>query len=376
VSVENKPRLSIREFTSAVDAASAIEEYLADVVANYSYHEVPVKAPEKHAPFDRTKMHVSDIAGACPRKPILVSLAPEDKLIEQTGNGFFISGHMHEAWVVGCLDLAHESELVKQKELAVLPPEMQSHIDVWWPNRKLVIEIKSISVTAVGTPNYPRDSALRQAATYANYLREETGEDHMAVVIYVFREDPARFDVFPVPDHLQLEMSWRVDSAVKNYRDGAVPVVPEDFQRDRFPCFYRMRDGREFPCPAWNLCWEGKDAPQSTKLDDPSANKALASLASIHDKLKELAAETKALKDKRRELETMLKPHFDEHYAISIGNNRAIKRIDVPSTVRYDYAMGVKKGYIGADVLTKIEGSKKGYSYTLVVKEDPVDGEL
>lgn len=369
----NKTIPKVRPFNNSVEAAQALEDYFKEVLSNFEYHEIPIVHPGPREPFATDKMHISEIASSCPRLPVLSALMPtEDESQVSSPNGYFISGHLHESYVVGCLSLGHGPELVTQLELDSLPEEVQSHTDVWWPDRNLVIEVKSIGIAARGSSYYPRESALRQAAAYAHYISKEQGEDAEvhAVVVYTFREDPSIIDVFPVPRHLYYEMAMRVEEGVSNYRNRTVPPVPSNFRQDRFPCSFRNKDGKVFSCKLFDVCWANKKDESALEIDDFSARKMVNELLNVQTRLNGINSEKKFLTSKRKDLEKMLQPYFDANATLSTDDPEwNIKRITISGGVDYDLRSGVRRGLIPLDVLSKLEIPKAPYSYTLRVRK-------
>lgn len=368
MAVQNVPKC--REFSGSVDAAAALQDYFNAIIRTHSFHDIPVVHPGPREAFATDKMHISDIASSCARLPVLSALVPHDPDEGQEPNGYFISGHLHESFVVGCLNAGHPGEFDTQLELDNIPEEIQSHTDVYWSNRNLVIEIKSIGISARGTSFYPRDSALRQAAAYSYFIGHKTGETPAAVVVYIFREDPSLIDVFPVPEHLVLEMAMRVEESVSNYRSRSVPSVPSDFKPDRFPCSFRDRGGKVHACRMYSYCWADHKDPAPLSLDDSSLKKVANQLVNIQKQLSDLNSRTDELKRKRSELEAMLAGPFSVNPVLGTDDPEFdIKRIVVRDKIDYDYNLLVRKGLIPMDVLAQAERRKSGYSYSMLVKK-------
>lgn len=368
MSVKTAPK--IRDFSNSVEAAQAIQDYFKEVVTNYDFHDIPVVHPGPREAFATDKMHISEIAGSCPRLPVLSALVPREEDETREPNGFFISGHLHESFVVGCLNLGHPGEFDTQLELDNIPAEVQSHTDVWWPDRNTVIEIKSIGLAARGTAHYPRESALRQAASYAYFIGHKTGVQQKAVVVYIFRDDPSQIDVFPVPEHLMLEMAMRVEEAVQNYRNREVPPVPSDFKPGRFPCQYKNREGRVFSCRLYDVCWANYTEPEPVEIDDEMGQKLADALAYTKKRLAAVNQEKDALGKRARELEGMLTPWFNKGpRLLTNDSDYDVKRITVDGKMDYDWNKALRTGLITPEVLAQIEVRKPGYSYTMLVKK-------
>lgn len=363
--------MKIPEFSNSREAATVIEAYLRQVLNTKDiFHNLPLRLPEGREAFDSKKMHFSDMAGECPRKAILSALAPPIEEEDQP-LGHFISGHMLEMLVVGCLELHHPNEFEHQFKLDNIPPETQAHLDLYWPSRNTIIEIKSTDIGMRELEDYPKEAHLRQVAAYGAYVEDKLGVQQNVVLIYIFKNNPSEVDVFAVPESYKSEMELKIQETVKLYHKKEVPPVPAHFDPNRFPCMWYSKGSKKHKCPMWEHCWGSYQEAPPTKLDEPQAAAYLDRLATVVNAIDSHRDMIKKLEVERDNLKSKLTPHFDESPSgILLPNvgQKGLKLVKKPGGVRYDFAKAVKRGMIPMEILHQIEVPRSSSEYVTTVR--------
>lgn len=315
--------------------------------------------------FDSRELRLSE-SGACPRRRVARALGlPFDEDTQEDAE-YYERGNVNEAWVVQMFREAFPRKCRTQVEVHTPTGEV-GHIDLWFPEQALVVEIKSVSL---GAKELPRPEHVYQVQAYLHFYRDSKGrrKASKAEIVYIKWGAGLKCEAYPVL--YDPEAGAKIEAELKTLHKyierNELPAIPEGYKPEKYPCSWRNRQGI-VRCPRWSACWESIE--EVPALNAPELADDLARYYTIHNHLRELKASQKALESSLAILQQRLAAVFDAHQVSEVqAGGYSLKRTHTAGRVSYDLAAAMKANVITPEQLAGFEKVSAGYD-TWTIKE-------
>ena len=285
--------------------------------------------------------------GRCARQAVYAMMgAPSDPQATFALKGVAYLGHVLEENLVS-LYLKQYPSAIPQYEITT-PYGITAHSDLWVPELKKDIEVKSVSANArkhgLPTEEHRKQLMLRLHLNRKYHDCEATGE-----FVYFFREtlfDPDTME----PTIIPLEYDEREGQALEDRMLGILRMAKEGTlperegkSMDAYPC--RTRSALfASECPYWDICWGGaedKEVKAAAAGDDLKDD--LRRYIMLCERRTTANKELTRLNESIKEIELKLGSYCDmtDSDAIDYGGTIIKRTLVPPSKVEYE-----REGYV------------------------------
>jgi CRISPR/Cas system-associated exonuclease Cas4 (RecB family) len=308
--------------------------------------------------FDPRELRLSE-SGACHRKRVARALGLEGKELDETDAAYFERGNVIEAWVVALFREAFPRRCRTQAEVRTPTGEV-GHIDLWFPQERRIIEVKSVSY---GARELPRPEHIAQIQAYLHFFRDAQGERkaRLAEIVYVRWGAQLEAEVYPVrynPEHGRL-IEAELETLHDHIRRGTLPDIPVGYKPEAYPCSWRNRAG-VVKCSHWALCWA--NAATAPPLDAPEVADDVVRYAELEAKLRVVKAAADDLEAAIRAIRERLGTVLAAHAASELtAGGFLVRRTPVEGRTSYDIAAALKAGVVTEDLLAPFARQSAGY---------------
>ncbi|MBE3576914.1 MAG: hypothetical protein IMX00_04415 [Limnochordales bacterium] len=304
--------------------------------------------------FDRAEFRLSEV-GKCPRMRVMRVLGYEEQPPTEEDARYFERGHIAEAWVVQQYRRTYPRHT--RAQMKVHTPYGTGHIDLWFPGKALIVEVKSVGRWSFDNA-IPRDEHIAQVQAYLHFFRDHKGQrraDH-AELVYVDM-DTLRMRVFPVQyDPTQGEaIEKELEQLTRMANLGQLP--PVTYFPDQEPCVTHTPQGVK-RCPFWQHCHSETDPfdPLYSGKPDEEALQLIAQYREVKSKLDELEKSHKQATEPLRAKVTELQEALDAVYdRLGVDETIApdgttVKRTKVPGRLTWDLDSAEKAGVFTSEM--------------------------
>ena len=254
------------------------------------------------AQSDQPRLRLSAL-GLCPRATVLsVRTGVTADLSEAAG--ILAAGHLFESFIAEAFE---GEEILPQYEVEL--QGVKGHIDFYFPQRKFLIECKTIAAARCSPEFLPVEHHVVQVHAYLSALYEMTNEEHFAALVYFPRENPRLFQVFTFAydPSWHSELVLRIELLKHAIETGELPAIPADYDATKFPCRWFSRISRMVvQCPFYDQCWQEKRQErqeQEEKLDENAGTTDSLPVYDMPDDLEEIVALLHSIRTEKKVLE-------------------------------------------------------------------------
>jgi CRISPR/Cas system-associated exonuclease Cas4 (RecB family) len=252
------------------------------------------------AQSDQPRLRLSAL-GLCPRATVLsVRTGITADLTEAAG--ILAAGHLFENFIAEAFD---GEEIYPQFEVALAG--VTGHIDFYFPQRKFLIECKTIAAARCSPEFLPVEHHVVQVHAYLAALFEMTSEEHYAALVYFPRENPRLFQVFTFAydPSWHSELVLRIELLKHAIETGEIPPIPAGYDATKFPCRWFSRISRMVvQCPFYDQCWQTKKQEQDEEPKEfEGSNEDNLSVYDMPDDLEELVALLHSIRTQKKSLD-------------------------------------------------------------------------
>jgi hypothetical protein len=278
------------------------------------------------AQSDQPRLRLSAL-GLCPRATVLsVRTGVTADLTEAAG--ILAAGHLFENFIAEAFE---GEEIYPQFEVELAG--VKGHIDFYFPQRKFLIECKTIAAARCSPEFLPVDHHVVQVHAYLSALFEMTSEEHYAALVYFPRENPRLFQVFTFAydPSWHSELVLRIELLKHAIETGELPPIPADYDATKFPCRWFSRISRMVvQCPFYEQCWQAKKQEQEEEPKVPeSGNEENLPVYDMPDEIEEIVCpvalhqDTKEVPRRAREGSTPATSGENRKEARAMGRKRS-----------------------------------------------------
>jgi hypothetical protein len=235
--------------------------------------------------------------------------ASDSAVCADWSNGGFNRGCRHpccRAFVENFIAEAFEGEEI-YPQFEVELAGVKGHIDFYFPQRKFLIECKTIAAARCSPEFLPVDHHVVQVHAYLSALFEMTSEEHYAALVYFPRENPRLFQVFTFAydPSWHSELVLRIELLKHAIETGELPPIPADYDATKFPCRWFSRISRMVvQCPFYEQCWQAKKQEQEEEPKVPEeGNEENLPVYDMPDDLEEIVALLHSIRTQKKSLE-------------------------------------------------------------------------
>ncbi|MGI6657795.1 MAG: hypothetical protein ACOX4N_00030 [Dethiobacteraceae bacterium] len=339
--------------------------------------------------LDKTRFNPRELRlsenGSCPRKRVLRALGysiTHPMTLEDAKN--FEKGRAIELWVTNILEQLYPGEIIREFVVnhPYGDPIGEGHVDIVWPSKKLLVEIKAVSEERANQ-GLPIQDHVDQLMGYLHFKKDPDGKRYytQGKIIYLiigrYGITPVEYPVFYVPEKGEaLEAEMR-DLWVNHVLQEIVPFVPKDAHAKGFPCYWESTDLKGNTCPHYcefhGHCWTEDSFLDDicTELDD---NKELfAEYHRVRETMKALDSENKKLRAQKGVLEARLSRLYEKLGEKKlIAGDIQISRAVIKGRVSYDIKSALECGAVDMEAIKPFMSQSPGYERFTVrkVKQD------
>lgn len=322
------------------------------------------------ARFDPSEWRPSELGHPCDRYLVLKRTGTPGREPDTKDLGYFQRGRIVEEWVLSLYRRQWPRKTRRQLPVRIPVNDdltLTGHVDLWVPHQGLVVEVKSVSPSAIESGNLPRPDDLLQVRLYLDALgRRFRRDDLTGELVYVSLGRELAWRVFPVlPNALQVQQAKaRVVMLEAMARAGEVPNVP--YWPDQYPCAWTDA-GQTRTCPFFEHC---HDQDRSTALlDEPPSLAQLADIVrawteakAIEDQAKQAYEDARTLRRSIEEGEIV--PLAQAHGTDTLGTEDRQTVVQVrwrPGRVTWDIQAALACGAVTEAQLEPFRRDGKGW---------------
>lgn len=256
---------------------------------------------------------------------------------------YFARGHLYTEYVARQLEAKHGKENV-HREVEIHHPLGVGHADIYLPNDRLLLEVKSTATPTTSSPMF--DMAVAQLRFYLRFHPEA----EQGALYLINPSDLSREDVFTVKltdeDIVEIDMTVLDIVSALERQDPPARVCAKPSQ------------ARSRMCPFADTCFHGWEPPPTNESDDPALVELVTAIAQAKAAERVEAARVKELEEARKSLEAQLADLVD------VGDTRVgnymVKRTHIERSPSFSIKAAEAAGF---PVQTLEEFMRPGASY-------------